>query len=216
DPLIAACGYIFFCFFLDRYNNLQKKQERAVLSMELPLPVPGMTAAVPLAEPRQNVPEPEHPSPFVFVSPPDLSGQALRRGQQPIHEHLQYLGSAPQPATLDYPAPAPPLPHPTPAPPLPLHSTPPPCHLPHLQPTNDPEGKVWSRSTLWRRRKAAEALARQQGLPIPPRVTHTQYMCAQCGKPRTRQFGHSRMGNKFFCSTAEGKTVEEWQAEQRR
>ncbi|KAL7888843.1 hypothetical protein AOLI_G00038170 [Acnodon oligacanthus] len=129
------------------HNNLQKKQELSVLSMQIPKPIPSMTAADPLAKPRQNIPEPDHPRSFVFVSPPDLSGQAVWQGQRPVPEHLQYLASAPQPAPLPHPAPAlpptPPLPlHPAP---LPWQTVPPPpfrtVQLPHLQPANDPEGK---------------------------------------------------------------------------
>ncbi|XP_051953220.1 uncharacterized protein LOC127623061 [Xyrauchen texanus] len=72
-----------------------------------------------------------------------------------------------------------------------------------------------SRTTLWRRRKAAEKLAQEQGLPRPQQSPRKDYTCGQCGQPRKKEFGHTRVGSFFYCATAEGKTVEELQQERR-
>ncbi|KAI4905920.1 hypothetical protein NFI96_030119 [Prochilodus magdalenae] len=202
------------------HNNLQKKQELAVLAMEIPVPNPGLTAAIPLSEPRQRVPEPEHPKPFKYPSPLDLSGKAVRRGPRPVPASASAV-----PFTDIRP---PPLQHPAPEsmahsaslpaaamtpPPQPLHLIPPPpTHPTSLQPGQ--EGKVWSRTTEWRRRKAAEESAKQRGVAVPTRLTHMHYKCSKCGQPKTKEFGHTRVHNTFFCATAEGKTVDEWRAEQ--
>ncbi|XP_049326002.1 uncharacterized protein LOC103025680 [Astyanax mexicanus] len=188
------------------YNNWQKKQELTVLSKGIPLPLPSLTSPTPLPEPRQVPVKTEHPRPLVFPSPPDLSGQAVQRGQHSATLPPCYTTTPlpPQPAIPTPPAPL--LPNPTlqpaPVPPHPAFST------PSAQPP-----KTWSRTTEWRRRKAAEAVAKQHGIPVSPHSTHVHYICKLCGKPKTREFGHSRIGNRFFCSTAEGKTVDEWRAE---
>ncbi|XP_056614654.1 uncharacterized protein LOC130429852 [Triplophysa dalaica] len=75
--------------------------------------------------------------------------------------------------------------------------------------------KALSRSTLWRKRKAAESLAREQGLHMPEQQARKHYTCRQCGQLRRREFGHARIGGTFFCATTEGKTVEDWLKEMR-
>ncbi|KAG9278284.1 hypothetical protein AMEX_G6128 [Astyanax mexicanus] len=227
------------------HNNFQKKQEQVVLSMQIPAPNPSILSATPQPEPRQIDPKPEHPRPFEFITPPDRSGQAARRGQRQVSAAVSYLQSQlipqqpgrlpvpPQPRLLPHSVllPQPPQPVLMPQPPQPVLMLQPPAPPQHAlmpqppqpvlmpQPPPPPRpghkhvGKVLSRSTQWRRRKAAEALARRKGLPISLHVTHTTYKCTQCGQPRTREFGHSRRGSSFFCAKAEGKTVEEWQAE---
>ncbi|KAI4900998.1 hypothetical protein NFI96_017932, partial [Prochilodus magdalenae] len=115
-----------------RHKNFQKKQELAVLSMETPVPNPRLAAAIPLSEPRQHVPEPEHPRPFVFPSSLDLSGQAVRQVSHPVPASA--TASIPfavlQAPPLDHPAPAL-LPQPAP---LPKMTTSPPQPQP-TQPT---------------------------------------------------------------------------------
>ncbi|XP_048848221.1 uncharacterized protein LOC125718410 isoform X2 [Brienomyrus brachyistius] len=209
------------------HNDLVKRREQAVLSMDIPLPTPSLTTPTPLPEPRQKEPEPAEPPsdlrPFTFAAPPDLSGQAVRRRQ-------------PQPAPTPQPQPAPaPAPQPQPAP-LPSASipaapllvllmpglaraaappTPPPAPSQADVPGNLPGLKAWSRTTEWRRRKAAEAQATSQGLPVTPHVTHQHYTCTKCGQPRRQQYGHRRFRNKFFCERAEGISFEDWKAQHR-
>jgi len=72
-----------------------------------------------------------------------------------------------------------------------------------------------SRTTLWRKRKAEEFLAKKQGLPPPQQHVRKQYTCSRCGQLRKKEFGHTRVGSYFFCATAEGKTVEEWLQERK-
>ncbi|XP_066522256.1 uncharacterized protein [Hoplias malabaricus] len=208
------------------HNSIQKKQEQTVLAMEIPLPKPSLTAAVPLPQPSEKVPE-EYPRTFSFPTPPDLSGQAAQRRRpataapasappvqlpQPPASGGTVLflqPSAPltnQPALLLLqPASQPFQPTLMPGPPQPVQPT---------QPAQ-PERK-WSRTTEWRRRKEAEALSKHQGYSTLPAKFHqqTHYRCSSCGQPKTREFGHSRIGNRSFCATAEGKTLEEWLAEQ--
>ncbi|XP_048840307.1 uncharacterized protein LOC125713326 [Brienomyrus brachyistius] len=189
------------------HNDLVKWQERAVLSTYIPVPNLSLTTPTPLPEPRQEEPEPAEPPsdlrPFTFSSPPDLSGQAVWRRQQ--------TAPTPQPQ----PAPLPPaLVPPTPEPATAALPTPPPDPLQADSPGNLPGLKIWSWTTEWRRRKAAEALASSQGLPIPPRVSHQHYACTQCGQPRRQQYGHRRFKNKIFCEKAEGMSYDEWKAQQ--
>nr|XP_023654635.1 uncharacterized protein LOC111837076 [Paramormyrops kingsleyae] len=159
----------------------------------VPLPKPSLTTATPVPESRQKEPEPAGPPsdlrPFALSSPPDLSGQAAATATP-----------QPQPAPLP-PAPAIPAPLPPPAP------------SQAESPGNLPGLKTLSRTTEWRRRKAAEALAISQGLPIPPRVSHPHYTCTQCGQPRRQQYGHRRFKNTFFCEKAEGMSFEDWKAQ---
>ncbi|XP_048840106.1 uncharacterized protein LOC125713189 [Brienomyrus brachyistius] len=189
------------------HNDLVKRQERAVLSTYIPVPNLSLTTPTPLPEPRQEEPEPAEPPsdlrPFTFSSPPGLSGQAVWRRQQTT--------PTPQPQ----PAPLPPaLVPPTPEPATAALPTPPPDHLQADSPGNLPGLKIWSWTTEWRRRKAAEALAGSQGLPIPPRVSHQHYACTQCGQLRRQQYGHRRFKNKIFCEKAEGMSYDEWKAQQ--
>ncbi|XP_043076711.1 uncharacterized protein si:ch73-112l6.1 [Puntigrus tetrazona] len=69
------------------------------------------------------------------------------------------------------------------------------------------------RTTAWRRRKAEEEAA-QRGLPL--KRPCEQYVCKKCGKPKTKEFGHSQFRGVHFCAKASGKTVEQWMEEMRR
>ncbi|XP_026051984.1 uncharacterized protein LOC113038622 isoform X1 [Carassius auratus] len=75
-----------------------------------------------------------------------------------------------------------------------------------------PSPKV-PRTTAWRRRKAEEEAA-QRGLPL--KRPCEQYVCKKCGKPKTKEFGHSQFRGVHFCAKASGKTVEQWMEEMRR
>lgn len=78
--------------------------------------------------------------------------------------------------------------------------------------TGPPSPKV-PRTTAWRRRKAEEEAA-QRGLPL--KRPCEQYVCKKCGKPKTKEFGHSQFRGVHFCAKASGKTVEQWMEEMRR
>ncbi|KAL0162775.1 hypothetical protein M9458_042171, partial [Cirrhinus mrigala] len=55
--------------------------------------------------------------------------------------------------------------------------------------TGPPSPKV-PRTTAWRRRKAEEEAA-QRGIPL--KRPCEQYVCKKCGKPKTKEFGHSHL-----------------------
>ncbi|XP_051532972.1 uncharacterized protein si:ch73-112l6.1 isoform X1 [Myxocyprinus asiaticus] len=103
--------------------------------------------------------------------------------------------------------------------PLPVQGSPKPSYAalllsPQEQRTADttpPSPKV-PRTTAWRRRKAEEEAA-QRGLPI--KRPCEQYVCKKCGKPKTKEFGHSQFRGVHFCAKAAGKTVEQWMEEMR-
>ncbi|XP_048023397.1 uncharacterized protein si:ch73-112l6.1 isoform X2 [Megalobrama amblycephala] len=78
--------------------------------------------------------------------------------------------------------------------------------------TRLPSQKV-PRTTAWRRRKAEEEAA-QRGLPL--KRLSEQYLCQKCGKPKTKEFGHSQFRGVHFCARASGKTVGQWMEEMRR
>ncbi|XP_067280900.1 uncharacterized protein [Pseudorasbora parva] len=128
--------------------------------------------------------------------------------------------SAPPPAALSAPPPAAlsaPPPAALSAPPPAALSAPPPAALysPLAPALSAPPAASMSRTTLWRKRKAADVLAREQGLPRPQQPARKDYTCRQCGQPRRKEFGHSRVGSLNFCATAEGKTLEEWLRDER-
>ncbi|XP_072572717.1 uncharacterized protein [Paramormyrops kingsleyae] len=128
------------------HNDLLKWQERAVLSMDIPLPNPSLTSAASLPEPRQKEQEPAEPpsdlSPFTFSSPPDLSGQTVRRRQQAATTATLHPQPTPLPSASVPPAPLPAPPTPEPA--IASPATPPgadsPGNLPRLK----------TRTTEWR------------------------------------------------------------------
>ncbi|KAF4114295.1 hypothetical protein G5714_004518 [Onychostoma macrolepis] len=63
------------------------------------------------------------------------------------------------------------------------------------------------------RRERKEDIA--QGLPQKRPKKCKPLTCSLCQQPKTKDYGHSQYGGKFFCSSYEGKTVELWLAEQR-
>ncbi|KAK9518581.1 hypothetical protein VZT92_006833 [Zoarces viviparus] len=98
---------------------------------------------------------------------------------------------------------------------------PPPATLPGIFPAPVPAshpplpGPHMSRSTTYRKRKAAEAAAAGQGsLPrSKPRQPTTQYVCTKCSQPKTLATGHTRLFGEAYCASVGGKTVEEWREE---
>ncbi|XP_059389973.1 uncharacterized protein LOC132123402 [Carassius carassius] len=205
------------------FNNYRKKLEADVLALSVPLPQISMVSRTQLPLARQMTSMPSAPGSslksFPYVANPDLSGQATRRGQRPPPPASAPALSAQQPVSLSAP-PAASLSAPQAAvlsaqrpaslsaPPAASLSAPPAAAL------SAPAASM-SRTTLWRKRKAAEALAQEQGLPRPQQPARKPYACTQCGQPRKKEFGHTRVGNFYFCATAEGKTLEQWLQEKK-
>ncbi|XP_016104298.1 cyclin-dependent kinase inhibitor 1C-like [Sinocyclocheilus grahami] len=192
------------------YNNYRKKLEADVLALSVPLPQISMVSHTQLPAARQMTSMPSAPGsslqPFPYVENPDLSGQATRRGQRPPPPASATPAlSAPRAASLSAPLAAS-LSAPWPA----SLSAPPAAAL-----SAPAAGTSMSRTTLWRKRKAAECLAQEQGLPRPQQPARKDYTCTRCGQPRKKEFGHTRVGSFYFCATAEGKTLEEWLHEKR-
>lgn len=143
-----------------------------------------MTSHVQLPVARQITSMPATREPFPYIDIPDMSGQVTRRAQRAHPPSSAPALSAPQPAAFSASGPSA----------LSVASA----------------GTSMSRTTQWRKRKAAELLAQQQGLPPTQQPPRKEYTCGQCGQPRRKEFGHTRVGSLFFCATAEGKTLEEW------
>ncbi|KAK2898942.1 hypothetical protein Q8A67_010360 [Cirrhinus molitorella] len=184
----------------------QKKLEADVLVLSVPLPQISMVSKTQLPVAKQMTSMPSAPGsslqPFPFIENPDLSGQAPQRGQRRPPPASASTVSAPPAAALSAPPTAalsaPPAAS-LPAPPTAALSAP----LAAALSASSAVGTSLSRTTPWRKRKAQEALAQEQGLPRPQ-------------QPRKKEFGHTRVGSFYFCSTAEGKTLEEWLQEKRK
>ncbi|XP_015252760.1 PREDICTED: uncharacterized protein LOC107099224 [Cyprinodon variegatus] len=99
--------------------------------------------------------------------------------------------SAPLPLAPSWPVSGPALPNLAPTP----SATPPPPPPPRLP-----------RSTLYRRRKLAEA---GEG----PQRKNKGYLCSKCGQPKRLDTGHTRVAGVSYCATFGGKSVEEWKKE---
>ncbi|XP_028648231.1 uncharacterized protein LOC114644165 [Erpetoichthys calabaricus] len=176
---------------------------RRALEMAVPLPTSSALASepTPTVRPRPTGPELSAAQPLQFHNPPDLSGQATQRRRGPVDVAPAIIGHPPEPHEAPVTQPLSP-PADTATAPLP----PPPA------------GPSVPRTTAWRRKKKEEAdeLARQQGNPPKQRKKIENYICKCCGRPKTKEFGHSQFGGEFFCSTSAGKTIQEWLEEKRR
>ena len=91
---------------------------------------------------------------------------------------------------------------------------------PPVQAQGDPAVRTLSKTTLWRRKNQKEKPASNvsQGtalLPARKDKIITKFNCSLCGKPKTKEFGHSRFRSENFCSSTAGRSVEEWLAEKR-
>ncbi|XP_075308533.1 uncharacterized protein LOC142370003 [Odontesthes bonariensis] len=191
------------------FQRRQKSQEKSVLSQ-------GMTATNPIPLAPDQLPPPKEKLGLLpstsgprheFVLPPNLEGQApvLRPGRRPAAatrvQSILPTSTAPDTAQpvqfIMLTAPGASTPSAGPAPPI----------LPPAAPV--------SRFTERNRRR--RALEEESGVQKRKYVRGMGYnTCSQCGHPKTKEFGHSRHGNKTFCSRASnGKTLEEWLAEQR-
>ncbi|XP_059379105.1 uncharacterized protein LOC132114800 [Carassius carassius] len=121
-------------------NNYRKKLEADVLALSVPLPQISMVSHSQLPLARQMTSMPSAPGSslksFPHVANPDLSGQATRRGQRPPPPASAPVLSAQRTASLS-------------APPAASLSAP---------------ATSMSRTTLWRKRKAAEVFAQEHEL----------------------------------------------------
>ncbi|XP_075333982.1 uncharacterized protein LOC142391794 [Odontesthes bonariensis] len=191
------------------FQRRQKSQEKSVLSQ-------GMTATNPIPLAPDQLPPPKEKLGLLpstsgprheFVLPPNLEGQApvLRPGRRPAAatrvQSILPTSTAPDTAQpvqfIMLTAPGASTPSAGPAPPI----------LPPAAPV----------SRFTERNKRRRALEEESGVQKRKYVRGIGYnTCSQCGHPKTKEFGHSRHGNKTFCSRASnGKTLEEWLAEQR-
>lgn len=185
----------------------------------LPPAPPPAPAPLPAAPPIAPAPA-ARPLPLLLPAPPAPAPAPLPvspfSAPAPAARTLPLLLLAPPPppfARLVAPAPAarpPPLmlPAPPPAPfqgaplfaPVPAAVPPPPLPAPARVP----------RTTLYRKRKAAEAAGAGQWQGLPPEGRPRQYACSKCGQPKRMETGHTRIGGVSYCATAGGKSVEEW------
>nr|XP_040058123.1 proline-rich protein 12-like [Gasterosteus aculeatus aculeatus] len=90
-------------------------------------------------------------------------------------------------------------------PPLPLGVFPGPAGPPPQLPRE-------CRTTVWRKRKAAEAAA-AAGQVLPPKNPRQQYTCSKCGQPKKLESGHNRLYGVAYSAAVGGNTVEKWREE---
>ncbi|XP_060760591.1 uncharacterized protein LOC132870765 [Neoarius graeffei] len=224
-----------------RFQQRLKGQEMSTLTQGLtPAPqIPVAPAQLPQPQEKLIVPPASSGQRHEFVFPPNLEGRAplLRQDRPiaptppPVFPLPATLGTSalpvPTPFTLvQLPAmtvPAPPVPFlqlpattlaastpgaapSVPAPPPPAGPPPPPAGPP------PPVSRYTERNR--RRRATEEASGSAEKRKYVRGATYN--MCSQCGKPKTKEYGHSRFGSATFCSQASGgKSVEEWLEEQR-
>lgn len=176
----------------------------AVAPDQLPAPKDKLALLPPTSGPRHE-----------FVLPPNLEGQAplLRPGRRPAAA-TRVRPIMPTPTAPPPPPPAaqsgrlvlnpdntlslvlaPGVSTPGPAPPAPPAPV--------------------SRFTERNRRR--RALEEEDGAAKRKYVRQVTYnKCTKCGQPKTKEFGHSRLGGATFCPAAsQGKSLEEWLQEQR-
>ena len=135
------------------------------------------------------------------------------------------VSTAPLPAALQ-------LPQSAKQPDNPLPYLNPKLQQPQVEAQGDPNIRVSSRTTLWRRKRkldqaystatttattASTATTATTVLTLPRRKEKRVYTfnCRLCGQPKTKEFGHSRFRSENFCSSTAGCSVEEWLAEKR-
>ena len=162
-----------------------------------------------------------------FVLPPNRAGQApkLRPGKRPASATIvrPITPAAPTPPPVPVPLPQFILLNPVPT--MMAAAAGGPSAAPLLAPTpvfpDAPEAPAptapvsVSRFTQRNRRRRAEEEA--SGAHRRKYVREVAYnKCSKCGKPKTKEFGHSRFGSATFCpSVSGGKSLEEWLVEQR-
>ncbi|XP_028648230.2 nematocyst expressed protein 3-like [Erpetoichthys calabaricus] len=183
--------------------HLTRTRELVRRALEMAVPLPSSSALAseptPAVRPRPTGPEQSAAPCHEYSDLPDLSGQATQRTRGPVDVAPPIVGHPPVPQ--EAPATQPLLP------PADTAASPPPPAQPSVP-----------RTTAWRRKKKQEAeeLAQQQGIPPKQRKKVEAFVCQRCGRPKTKEFGHSRFGRETFCSTSAGRSVQEWLEEKRR
>ena len=168
---------------------------RDTITMAIPGPSASLTAAEPLSAPRTLLQRPEQPDrPLQHRLPVDASGLAATiRG--PLAPELYDLVVASASASSSSSASA------TPSTSAGAVSAPS-ATITAPSASSSPARAI-PRSTAWRRKLEQEKERR------------ASFNCRLCGQPKTREFGHSRFKNVYFCSRTDGRTVEEWLAVKR-
>ena len=199
------------------------------ITMAIPGPSASLTAAEPLSAPRTLLQRPEQPDqPMQHRLPADASGLAatIRGPLAPeLYDLVVASASASASASSSSSATA------TPSTSAGAVSTPsasatlstiggavsaPSANTTAPSASSAPAGAM-PRSTAWRRKLEEEKVrrAREEGTFTKGYKKFSSFKCRLCGEPKTRQFGHSRFNNVYFCSRTDGRTVEEWLAVKR-
>ncbi|CAH1242386.1 Hypp6644 [Branchiostoma lanceolatum] len=199
--------------FTQWWARRQKKQLATVLNLGLKQPSASAVSAVPTPHPRSK-PErimPAITQPYVFSYPVNTTGQAtnIRRGSAPtvVMVTPQQLGRGyiPPVAAQVPSAPVQPVVFVTPQQLGPGYIPPVAAQVPSAP---------MPRSTKSYYKK--RALEEEQG---HYRRKYTRkaggITCSLCGKPKTKEFGHSRFGGEPFCESASTQSKEEWLAQKR-
>ncbi|KAK7149375.1 hypothetical protein R3I94_008883 [Phoxinus phoxinus] len=211
------------------FNRRENIQEVTVLTQGLAAEDRIAVASSQLPAPRERLDEAPSTSGarHEFVLPPNRAGQApkLRPGKRPSSATIvrPITPAAPTPPPVPVPLPQFILLNPVPT--LMAAGAGGPSAAPFLAPTpvfpDTPEAPAptasvfVSRFTQRNRRRRAEEEA--SGAHKRKYVREVAYnKCSKCGKPKTKEFGHSRFGSATFCpSVSGGKSLEEWLVEQR-
>ena len=167
------------------------------ITTAIPGPSASLTAAEPLSAPRTLLQRPEQPDqPMQHRLPADASGLgATIRGPLAPELYDLVVASASASASSSSSASA------TPSPSAGAVSAPS-ATITAPSASSSPARAI-PRSTAWRRKLEQEKERR------------ASFNCRLCGQPKTREFGHSRFTNVYFCSRTDGRTVEEWLAVKR-
>ena len=179
-----------------RFKEREKGQEQDVLLLTVNQPSVSSVASetLPAALPKPAQLPPQQSRPMAAIPLPPI---AIRQ---------------PTPVLPSPPTPAPPLPHQPPPPPIQAGLR---AIAPHPDaPAPPPPPPQYSKTTLWRRKKEAEASRAVLGTPLQAKSVQV-HTCSKCKQPKTKHFGHSQFtahnGKKtHFCAQAEGMPVEEW------
>ena len=82
------------------------------------------------------------------------------------------------------------------------------------QPPSEPPSQSSSRQREWRHRRAEQEDEERRQRGEPPKKRYKKksdfhYLCKICGKPKTKETGHSQMNGKWYCPELEA-TFSEW------
>ncbi|XP_019626538.1 PREDICTED: uncharacterized protein LOC109471641 [Branchiostoma belcheri] len=171
------------------YNKRQKAQERQILLQGVSQPSASTVSDVPAPEPRakpESIAPAIHPAPLVFPCPPNTAGQA---------RNIRCM----------------------PAPPVVLvtqqqmgrgYIPPVAAQVPAASVTSSTKSARW-----YRKKKATEEDQGQQKRKYSRKAGSNT--CSICGKPKLKEFGHSRFGRETFCESSSSLSVQQWLAQKR-